>query len=166
MGIVWGPGINIAIILAIYSYRKAWPIIHGIAGTFACIYSLACTLPILFNTGIVSSSSTIDPKRSGPVINAHYLVGIACMVVIGLQLILGIATKLINVFQGKSNTILGVRKVHVVFGYLMVLLCKADIYIIKGASGLFIAQDVILIALYIIRKNYFPMLEKTIAPEQ
>ena len=75
MGIVWGPIINIGIFLAMYSYRKWWGYVHALIGLFACIFSLASTLPVLIKTGIITDSSTLG---------THYMVGVACMVVIGL----------------------------------------------------------------------------------
>lgn len=75
MGIVWGPIINIAIFLAMYSYRKWWGYLHALAGLFACVFSLACTLPILATVGIPSSGQSLS---------THFLVGIACMAVIAL----------------------------------------------------------------------------------
>jgi len=53
MDAIWGPFINIAIFLVLYSYRKWWVYVHGIFGLFACIYTLATAIPILTFTGIV-----------------------------------------------------------------------------------------------------------------
>jgi uncharacterized membrane protein len=52
-----------------------------------------------------------------------------------------------------------------VFGYIMIWLCKVDIYIL-GDFGGWLAQDLVFAALLIIRKYVFPTLEKTIAPKQ
>jgi hypothetical protein len=82
MAALWGPGINIAIILSFYSYRKWWGILHGIYGAFTCIYTLATSLPILFYTGIIPKDSNQDLKYSAPTLNLHYLVEIACLLVV------------------------------------------------------------------------------------
>jgi hypothetical protein len=82
MAAIWGPGINMAIFLSFYSYRKWWGYIHGIAGVFACIYTLATSLPILTFTGIIQKDSTHKYNYSAATLNSHYLVGIACMFVI------------------------------------------------------------------------------------
>jgi hypothetical protein len=82
MAAIWGPGINIAIILAMYSYRKWWGYVHAAAGAFACLYTLGTSIPILFYTGIISKDSNQNYKYAATTLNYHYLVGIACMFVI------------------------------------------------------------------------------------
>lgn len=84
MGAIWGPGINVAIFIVLYSYRKYWVYLHAFLGLFVCLFTLASTLPILVFTGIISSSSTIAPNMPGSLIHNHYLIGIACMVVVGI----------------------------------------------------------------------------------
>lgn len=55
MAIIWGPGINVAIIVVLYSYRKYYIYLHAFCGIFATVYSIATSLPILLTTGILSS---------------------------------------------------------------------------------------------------------------
>ena len=59
MAAIWGPGINVAIFIVLYSYRRYTFIIHALAGFFACIYTLATSIPIIMTTGIVSSDTTL-----------------------------------------------------------------------------------------------------------
>jgi len=96
MAAIWGPGINVAIFMALYSYRRYPPIIHALAGIFACIYTLATTIPILFTTGIVSSTNTIAINESGFILYIHYLGGIACLSMILISTILGVMTRIFN----------------------------------------------------------------------
>jgi hypothetical protein len=90
MAAIWGPG------MALYSYRRYPPIIHALAGMFACIYTLATTLPILLTTGIVSSTNTIAIHESGWILYIHYLGGITCLSMILISTILGIMTRIFN----------------------------------------------------------------------
>ncbi len=50
------------------------------------------------------------------------------------------------------------KKIHAIFGYITIILCKAD-YVIVGETALLI-QDGIFIALIIIWKIFFPRMEK------
>lgn len=54
MAIIWGPVIDIVIIIALYNYRKIWGYLHGLAGLFACVYTLATSIPILMTTGMIN----------------------------------------------------------------------------------------------------------------
>lgn len=135
MDVLWGPGINIAIFLSFYSYRKWWGILHGIFGVFACIYTLATSLPILFYTGIIPKDSTQNLKFGASVLNPHYLVGIACMFVIAIETVMGVITKLMYYCSTKSMTIINMKKAHAIFGYLIIILCKSDYVIIQSQKG-------------------------------
>lgn len=53
MGAIWGPGANIAILLAFYNYRKIWSWIHGIYFLLAVVMTLVSSIPILTTTGII-----------------------------------------------------------------------------------------------------------------
>jgi hypothetical protein len=149
MGIVWGPIINIGIFLVMYSYRKWWGYLHALIGLFACIFSLACTLPILINIGIPSTDQELG---------IHFMVGIACMALIAFETILGIISRVINVCNARSIWIIRMKKLHAIFGYITIIICKAD-YVIVGETALLI-QDGIFLALIIIWKIFFPKMEK------
>lgn len=166
MAVIWGPGINVAILCAIYSYRMIWPALHGLLTLFACLFSLSTALPILVYTGILPSSTTIDPTTRGSAIHNHEMVGIACMAVISAQMLLGLTTKLCNIWGIPTMRILMLRKVHMIFGYTMVILCKSNSYIIQGISQswLLLAQDILFTMIIIVRKLHFPRMEKQITP--
>lgn len=166
MGILWGPGANIAIFLAYYSYRKLWPWVHGVYFLFATIVTVATSISILQKTGIIAADSTEYKKYSGSTLNIHYLVGIVAFSATSLATLLGILTKLLNIFQAKSNTILLIRKIHLIAGYLFAALCKADVYIIANSRAGWIIQDAIFAILFVIWKIFFPKLEdKLISPK-
>lgn len=46
-----------------------------------------------------------------------------------LEVIIGAGVKIINIAKGKSSTIINLKKVHQIFGYMILILCKANIYI-------------------------------------
>jgi hypothetical protein len=65
-------------------------------------------------------------------------------------------------WNAKSMSILNMKKAHAVFGYIIVLLCKSDYFIILSDSGGFWAlliQDVIFLILIITWKLKFPRME-------
>ncbi len=126
MGLIWGPGINLAIFLVLYSYRKYYIYLHVLYGLFAATFSLATAIPILLTTGIVTS------EEAGPKLHLHYLVGIASISVISLQAILGIATRVINICNFSTNLLIKVKYTHKVIGYMVSILCKSNMYIIYG----------------------------------
>jgi cytochrome b561 len=130
MAILWGPAANVAIFMALYSYRRYPFFIHALFGLFACIFTLSTSIPMLMTTGIVPADSTIDEDFPGSVLNSHYLVGITCLVVITLETLLGIVTRVVNIAGGKSSTILLIKKIHQIFGFMILILCKSNIYII------------------------------------
>lgn len=131
MAVIWGPVANIAIFLAYYAYRKAWPWVHGVYFLFAVIVTLASSIPILQTTGVISASSTANyDDFSASTLNAHYIIGIICFSGVFLVAIMGILTKLLNVFQATSLNILLIRKIHLIGGYLFAALCKANCYVI------------------------------------
>lgn len=130
MHILWGPVANIAIFLAQYSYRRYPFFVHALFGLVACIFTLATAIPMLLFTGIVQPDSTISEDIEGKVLNCHYIVGITCLVAVSIVAILGIISKAVNITGGRSSTIITIRKIHHYLGLAIVILCKANIYII------------------------------------
>jgi len=53
MGTIWGPAINVGIILSFYGYRKWWGLLHGLVGLVACFYSLITAIPMIVHMGII-----------------------------------------------------------------------------------------------------------------
>ena len=53
MGAIWGPAINVGIILSFYGYRKWWGLLHGLVGLVACFYSLITAIPMIVHMGII-----------------------------------------------------------------------------------------------------------------
>ena len=169
MDLIWGPGINISILIVLYSYRKYYVYLHSLFGIFATIYGIATALPILLKTGIISKAPT-GVNESGSVIYAHYIVGIIALLSILLVAILGIATRLMNILQASSASILVVRNAHRILGYLTAILAKSNIYIIYGPNDssfwLYMVQDLIFVGVIVARKIKFPKMEEVITPNE
>jgi hypothetical protein len=53
MAALWCPIIDIAIILSFYTYRRYAVIIHGIVGSFICLFSVITSLAIIGKTGML-----------------------------------------------------------------------------------------------------------------
>lgn len=129
MGVLWGPGANLAILLILNKYIKYSSWIHGAYFSFAVLMTLATAIPILLNTGIISPNSTDKYGHySGSELSAHTIIGTICLFSICVVGILGATTKLLNIFAAKTNVILLFRKIHTISGYLILSLCKCNIY--------------------------------------
>jgi len=164
---LWGPAANIAVILVLYSYRKWWVYVHAAFFLLATIITLATSIPILTYTGIISRDSTITYKYSASVLNLHYLIGITCLASITLVALTGLLTKLLNLCSAKSNTILLLRKLHSISGYLVLMLCKINNYVIEDTGTMLglLAFDVLSATMIIVWKMVFPRMEaKRITP--
>jgi len=159
MTAIWIPAADVAILLVMYSYRKLWVWVHGAFFLLATIYTLSTALPILFSTGIIPADSKISYKYPTNILNLHYLVGIACLSSITFVTLLGITTKLMNVFQVGSKILLVTKKMHKIMGYIIVVLCKVNVSIMtskNGINGLVIAEVAFMLVLVIVRKLVFP----------
>jgi hypothetical protein len=169
MDLIWGPGINLSILIVLYSYRNYYVYAHSIFGLFATIFTIATSLPILLKTGIISTAPS-GVNDSGSIIYAHYIVGIIAISSIFLVAILGIATKLMNILQASSSSIMLVRNAHRILGYLIAILAKSNIYIIysptKSDFWLYLVQDLFFVAVILGRKIKFPKMEEVIIPNK
>ena len=166
MSAIWIPCVNIAIILIIYAYRKYWVWLHMAFFVFALVITLVSSFGIYARTGMIPANSTEDyGEYSGNRLRGHYILGFVAIALIIAVSILGTLTKLLNIFNARSSTIILVRKIHTWSGYLAVLACKANIYILKEFGWL--AVDVICLLIYVLwGKIFFPKLEgKQISPK-
>jgi hypothetical protein len=133
MYLIWGPIINIAIFVVLYSYRRYTFILHALIGLFACLYTLATAIPILMTTGVVTSDNTLN-EDEGYTLYVHYMIGITCLSIIIASTLLGMATRILNVYSAPTNAILSIRLAHKVMGYITATLCKINSYYIFGVS--------------------------------
>lgn len=160
MAEIWGPAANIAILLAYNAHRPWCVYLHGVYFLFVALFTLSTSIPILRSTGIIGrdhQSIYFDAK----VLNAHYGVGISCLISISIVAMLGILTKLLNILHVKSATILQIRKLHTYFGYVILALCKANYFIIVRGWALtaLIVQDAVFLVIFVVWKQVFPRME-------
>jgi len=89
------------------------------------------------------------------------MVGITCLSIIVVSTLLGIVTRILNFFSAPTNSILAIKKAHMVMGYTSAWLCKINSYIIYGISAqmaALLSQDLAFVVLIIIWKIKFPQL--------
>ena len=135
--------------------------------TFAVLATLISSFPILAHTGLIDRNSNADyDDYSASTLFAHYIVGIICCGLVALVGLGGGITKLLNVFNFSSNSILFFRRFHTWTGYIAVILCKANIYILGEDVAVWIVIDVICVLIYIIWRLLFPKMEaKEVSPK-
>ena len=164
MGALWSPCANIAIILIIYAYRKYWVWLHMLFFLIATIITLATSFPILAHTGMIPKNPTAAQiatydDYSPSVLRAHYILGIVCCGAAAFVSLAGGITKLLNIFNASSNSILYFRRFHTWSGYVAVICCKVNIYILGEDVGAWIAIDAICVIIYVVWRLLFPKLE-------
>jgi hypothetical protein len=171
MALIWGPGINFSICLALYSYRKYYIYIHSIFGLFLAIFTISTSLPILLTTGILSTPQRGgEASVSGSTIYAHYIVGIVSFSSVLLVAIFGIATNVMNIMKAPSIYIIIFKNVHRIVGYLIAILAKSNVYIIygpfDGSFWLLLVQDLLFASVIVARKLLFPKMEHVVIPQK
>ena len=115
----WTIVADIIIILAFYEYRKYAKIIHAVVGTAIVVTTLVTSLPSLIKNGFKTKHLT------------HYIIGVVIYGMMGLQLLLGVL-KFLMVFFNKGNPSAAyvMKVVHKWFGYVLLILCKVQVFII------------------------------------
>lgn len=127
-----GPAANVAILLLLHKHNKWTVILHGIYFAFLTLFTLSTSIPIIQKTGMYDKDKKTK-KSNAFIIYLHYCIGIAAMVALAVATVLGLVTKLLNLFKAKSITILFWRKMHRVAGYLILAVVKTNYYVIlKG----------------------------------
>jgi hypothetical protein len=163
MAFVWGPGINIAILLAMYKYRIWWVLLHALGGAFACLFTLSTSIPIIVKTGLISDSSPF--LRYHPRLVYHYKIGIAVLIIVSLQFFLGLISLIMQFARAKSLSIINIKKTHTIFGFLIIILIKSNFYINIKIDETFwglLAQDIAFFIIIVVRKLIFPTMESRI----
>lgn len=158
---IWGPAASVAVILALFTFKKISIWIHGIFFLFATIMTLVTSIPILTYAGIVPADSTKQYKYPTNILNAHMIIGITCFSVVCLVTVLGITTQLLKLFNGKSSLLILLKKIHTILGYLILLLCKINSLIIvkENLFTTLLIIDVCSIVFVILWKLLLPKME-------
>lgn len=171
MAVLWGPGINLAIILALYSYQKYYVYAHMAFGGLLTVFTISTSLPILLTTQLNFQLQILQDGHKDPdTMHIHALVGIACISSVLVVGLLGVATRMANIFNFSPLALMIIKNAHRILGYLIAILNKSNVYIIFGLKSgnfwLFFVQDLIFALLIIGRKIFFPKMEKSILPNK
>ena len=143
---VWGPGANVAAILALYTYRKWWTWVHGIFMVLAAIATIVLSLPILMTTGIVYPDSDFPTSHNRQTLYNHYAIGITCMVLLTVVSIGGFVNRISYSSNLNPKAVLVIKWGHRISGYIVLILLKTNYYLMLKPDhlDLIIAFDVIL----------------------
>ena len=171
MAVLWGPGINLAIILALYSYQKYYVYAHMAFGALLTVFTISTSLPIVLTIGLNFQLQNLQDGKKDPVtMHTHTLVGIAGMSSVLVAGLLGVATRIANVYSFSPFSLIIIKNAHQILGYLIAILNKSNVYIIFGLKSgdfwLFFVQDLIFALLIIGRKIFFPKMQKIILPNK
>jgi hypothetical protein len=80
-----------------------------------------------------------------------------------LVAIMGSIVKLSTIYQSSTKKIRLLKKIHQISGYIVVSICKANVYVVSLG---WIGQDIAFVVVFILWKLYFPRLEaKGISPK-
>lgn len=156
---MWTIAINFAVYFAMYRYRKYTMFVHYLLAGAVAILTMVFSLPILISSGISS-----QPSKT----TTHKLIGISIIGIIGLQVILGIASKMLNFCKTSSFLIYLMGKIHAVLGYSLIILCKFQTYYVMDIDAKFellVAQDCLMAVLIVAKKIFFPNLTASIEPK-
>ncbi len=85
-----------------------------------------------------------------------------------LAMLLGVGVQAMNMLQTRSSWLLFMKKVHILIGLAVTIICKADLYLIQKAEDLplLIIQDVFFVIVFVVWKVKFPKMEgKQISPK-
>lgn len=165
MPFLWGPIFNVSIFLIRYYYGKLTLLIHVLIGLLAIIYTLSTSIPIAQTAPIDSLAVQYYQLYKSADLPSHYRVGVACFFLISGEVILGILTRIFNTRHARSLIILRMKRIHKILGYIVVILCKANIYIINFNKyyGILI-QDIAFVIIFILCKIFLPRMMSQITP--
>lgn len=164
MAYLWGPAINIAIFFAMYRYRTWWVFIHAISGAFATLFTMASSLPLLVQNGIISDDSPFLDDY--PLLDIHFKIGLTCVIVISIQFLLGLLTLLLQLTKGRSIIIFNMKKIHAILGYALIILFKSNTYVNLGTDdpdfAWLLVQDILVVILIVLKKTFLPKMQEKI----
>lgn len=123
--VCWCLLVDIAMFIVIMRHRKWTYIIHGLL--MLAIIAASLTLTLLL---VRSRHGFARFGQLGTVLKAHFILGVITMIWPGIEIFTGCVCRLLQIF-GKSNpkTILFFSYTHKILGYILVLLCKANVLI-------------------------------------
>ena len=158
MRFVWGPGANVAAIIALYTYRKWWTWVHGIFMVLAAVATIVLSLPILMTTGIVYPDSDFPTNHNKQTLYNHYAIGITCMVLLVVVSAGGFVNRISYMSRTNPKLVQVMKWGHRVSGYIVLILLKVNYYLMLKPDhlDLIIVFDVILGVFFVARWFLFP----------
>jgi hypothetical protein len=118
---MWMVLINLLVIAGSLSFSKLAICAHMIGCALLTIFSVTITYNLIWEHGAV-----LDPSDFK--FYFHVLWGALCLGAILYQSTLGIMTRMSNILGSKSINILGLKKLHMVSGLIIVILAKIQVY--------------------------------------
>jgi hypothetical protein len=153
----WTVGINLAIFMALYKYRRYTMFLHFLGSLGVAATTIVYSLPLILERAIPAGNS---PLRT------HMIIGVAILSLIFLEVVLGCLCKVVNIFRVPSVLLHYMNKTHLVAGYSLALLCKFQYYYIAKQKDyvywLLLGQDILFAVLIAARKIWFATLQQTI----
>lgn len=162
MPYLWGPVINVSIFIVRHFYGKLALLFHILVGLISVIFTFASSIPIN-RSADVDSMSVKYLETYVNNITIHYRIGIACIFILGFEVIIGVSNRIMNMIGGRSILIIRLKKLHKLLGYIILILCKTNIYVISFNKyyGIFI-QDCFFVVLFILWKIFAPRMSAKI----
>ena len=157
MRYLWGPGANVAVTLALYTYRKWWSWLHGTLLTLAAVLTIAITFPMMISAGFPYPNPD-NPTAFQIKIYKHASIGVTCMTLMVVIAFGGILNKMAFMANLNPKTVQKIKWGHRIGGYILLILCKANYYLVLRDSyiNINIITDSVLITFFIARKLLFP----------
>lgn len=119
---LWSYVINIGIFFAIYGHSKYAKFGHIVIELFVGVVTLTTSINLLILKGIPET----ETKRH---FRKHVILGMILLVLLGLQMLIGIISQLIRLNKNSSSTLIFIlKKYHKYQGYLLIFLCKIQVY--------------------------------------
>jgi hypothetical protein len=120
MYLLWCPIIDVFIIMATFSSSRFAIYAHAIGAFLVSVFSIMITLPILATNGLVSSES--DPNEHN-----HMLMGLTCLTLVVVQVILGVLSRIANIFPTNSVVVINFHRAHKILGICLVISAKITV---------------------------------------
>lgn len=140
---LWIPGINLLLTAGTFTAFPAAVLTHSIGCTILTLFSVLDSYALLINN--------LPPDDSDQKFYIHVILGGLCITSAIFQCLVGSVGFLSNIFGVKSVDVLMIKRFHMVFGLVLTILMKIQIYHFLNAQDrpLWLAIDIVTILLYL-----------------
>lgn len=144
---LWIPGINILTIIGSFTAYPAAVLAHSIGCSLITILSVFDSYSLLINN--------LPLDDSDHYLYFHVILGGLCITSAVCQSLLGIFTRLSNIFGVKSINILMMKRLHMISGLILTLMMKMQIYhfVETRKVPLWLTIDIVTIIIYLYVKS-------------